>query len=224
MATQESGAAARGHRFSFAARPPAARQGRSRMLRWLRLLLPALAAAILGLLIVWPQLQQREAPRTAVDMADDVRLLDARYVGVDAHDRPFTVAAESAREIDGSARRLDLERPQADMTLGDGAWVAMLADHGIFDRDADVLSLEGNVRLFHDKGYQFRSQSARLDLKAGSASGDEPVTAQGPAGILTGEGFRIEDHGRRIVLTGHATMQLNPGALKRTGPPETSKE
>lgn len=224
MATPESGGTARGHRFSFAARPPAARQGRSRMLRWLKLLLPALAAAMLGLLIVWPQLQQREAPGPAVETGDDVRLRDARYVGVDAHDRPFTVAAEATREIDGSSRRLDLQRPQADMTLGDGAWVAILADHGVFDRDTDLLSLDGGVQLFHDEGYQFRSERARLDLKAGSASGDDPVTVQGPAGILTGEGFRIEDQGRRIVVTGHATMQLNPGALKRTGPPETSKE
>ncbi len=217
---RRSGRASQRRHFSFDAAPRPVGQAYSRYVRWLRLLLPTVAAAVVTLLIAWPQLNwqdaapETEALRVRSDDGDALRMLNPRYVGVDSKDRPFTVTAESTRQVGPDAQQLSLEQPQADITLDDGSWVALLADRGIYDRAAKSLFLAGNVQLFHDEGYQFQSESARLDLDAGIASGDQPVRVQGPAGFLTGEGFRIEDDGQTVVITGRSALRFNPGAYE----------
>ena len=206
-------------RFTFSAEPRRVGVGPSRVVRSLKLILPATAAVVITLLIAWPQLQDSapgsDSLKVRTDEAEDLRMRNARYVGTDSSNRPFTVIAEATRQVGSDTRRLDLEKPQADITLGDGAWVAVVANRGRYDREANQLALSGDVQLFHDQGYHVRSEGAHLDLRSGIASGDRPVTAQGPAGILKGEGFRIEQDGQRVMLTGRAHLELHPAGLKK---------
>jgi lipopolysaccharide export system protein LptC len=113
---------------------------------------------------------------------------------------------------------MQLEAPKADITLAGGAWVAVTADSGLYDRDAGNLKLTGAVDLFHDAGYQFRTTEATIDLNTGDAEGAKPVQAQGPFGELSAEGFKMIDEGRTVFFEGHAKMRVYPGALS---PPKT---
>jgi lipopolysaccharide export system protein LptC len=108
---------------------------------------------------------------------------------------------------------MQLETPEADITLNGGAWVALTADSGLYDRDGGSLELTGAVNMFHDGGYQFRTTEAIIDLDAGTASGSKPVEAQGPFGQLSAEGFKVIDEGRTVLFEGKAKMRVYPGAL-----------
>jgi lipopolysaccharide export system protein LptC len=54
------------------------------------------------------------------------------------------------------------------------------------------------------------SSSARLDLKVGTAEGDEKVEGHGPTGTISAEGFRVLDNGARVFFTGPAKLVLRP--------------
>ena len=92
----------------------------------------------------------------------------------------------------------------------------MTATNGNFNRDDQLLELTGNVNLFHDSGYEFRTESAVFDLTAGDATGTEPVEGQGPFGHLKAEGFRIYNRGERVEFTGKSKLTINPKAGKVT--------
>ena len=217
-AQADAGTSTRTRRFSFSAQPRRVDAAPSRLVRGLKLVLPTVAAGLVTLLIAWPQLQEAtsEAGRvkTPTEETSNLRMRNARFLGSDAKDRPFSVSAATTRQAEGDVNRLELEKPQADITLTNGAWVALVADRGLFDRRANTLSLSGNVELFHDEGYQVRTDEVRVDLKEGLATGDAPVVAQGPAGILSGAGFRVEQAGERILVTGRSHLQLNPRSLQ----------
>lgn len=213
---------ARAHRFSFTATARQPSAGHTRIVRGLKLVLSLTAAALVTLLIAWPQLQDSgkhdELPSVRPEEASNVRIRNARYVGSDEKDRPYSVSAEVTRQSPTDPHRLELEKPEADITLRDGAWLALQAEKGFFDRNRNTLSLSGGVQLFHDQGYQVRADAADVDLKHGVASGAGDVVAQGPAGLLTGAGFRVEGSGDTIVVTGPARLEFKPGAtddLKR---------
>ena len=53
--------------------------------------------------------------------------------------------------------------------------------------------------------------AAQIQLREGSASGDEPVAAQGPFGTLTSEGFRLTDRGQVVIFTGRSHAVLEGG-------------
>ena len=138
-------------------------------------------------------------------------MIKARYVGSDEKNRPFTVTADMANQASPQSDLVILSVPAADMTLENGKWVALTAKSGEYYQKAKRLVLKGQVSLFHDDGYTVQTEIARIDLGAGSADGNKPVIAYGPAGKLRAEGFRIVDKGRRIVFTGKSHLVMRPG-------------
>ena len=201
-----------------AERPPrfSTRSRYSLFVSTMKVVLPALAVAIILLVLAWPRLVPDESQfRIGVsdlspDAADNLSMINPRFQGRDSHDRPFSIVARKATQIDGGRRRITLDAPKADITLADGAWVALTADSGIYDRKAESLDLSGNVSLFHDRGFEMHTARAHINLRAGSARSDSPVSGHGPAGRLNAQGFRLREEGQTIVFTGHSELTLYP--------------
>ena len=185
-----------------------------------KIMLPVTAVGLIALVILWPHLRTEDlrfrigfaAIQSNVD--GDPNLLNPRYVGTDEDNQPFAVTADIAKKLDGEGMdvRIGLELPKADTTLKDGTWLVLTAENGIYARSDKTLDLAGSVNLFHDSGYEFRTEKATVDLSQGLASGDVPVKGQGPFGTLHAEGFRLLNKGRTIVFTGKSRMLLQPGA------------
>lgn len=193
----------------------------SRAVAVLKVTLPLIALVLLGLVLAWPQLNPdpREfrlgsSTNLGTDIATDAsRMMRPRYVGTDENNQPFSVVAETATHA-GSADRILLSAPKADVTMKDGSWVAVNAKEGLYDRIAQTLGLRGEVQVFHDAGYDFRTESADIDMAAGTARGDKAVDGQGPFGHIQAEGFEILDKGDRILFSGKARLELRPQAMK----------
>ena len=185
-----------------------------------KVMLPVAAVGLIALVILWPHLRTEDlrfrigfaAITSNVD--GDPNLLNPRYVGTDNDNQPYAVTADIAKKLDGEGMdmRIGLELPKADITLKDGTWLVLTAENGIYARRAKTLDLAGSVNLFHDSGYEFRTEKATLDLAEGLARGDQPVKGQGPFGTLQAEGFRLLNKGRTILFTGKSKMVLKPGA------------
>ncbi|MCW8836505.1 MAG: LPS export ABC transporter periplasmic protein LptC [Rhodospirillales bacterium] len=192
--------------------------GYSRFVVSMKLVLPILALLLIGLVVVWPQLQGVDHrfrigfSGTDAREAADLNMVNARYMGTDAENRPFTITADIARNLTPSARLVNLELPKADIVLEDGTWLVMTADTGEYDQTAKTLLLKGGVNMFHDTGYEMNTSSAIMDLSSGDALGKEPVAGQGPFGELRSEGFRMIDKGKKIIFTGKAHLVVLPNA------------
>ncbi len=197
--------------------PSASQLARRRLLvSFAKRALPALALALLATIALWPEFDSaadrgRVAFRRVLQTKPEaLRIIEPRYQGIDEQSRPFTVTARLAVQ-GGDENVVDLEAPRADILLSDGAWVYVESREGRYDRPDSRLDLAGNVTVHHDDGTQFVTARARLDLKAGSGEGDDPVAAQGPFGTLTAEGFRLYDRGQVVVFTGQARTVLEGG-------------
>jgi lipopolysaccharide export system protein LptC len=193
----------------------------SRVVAWLKWLLPMFAATLVLLVGAWPQIQAglsrlgSSIPRIDLGAARDLSMINARYTGLDRHDRPFAITADVARQADAKDDLVSLEAPKADLALENGAWVAVTAETGLYHIQPKRIDLYGDVNLYHDKGMTFRTESAKVDLEAGTAEGHEPVQGHGPSGEVESEGFRILDKGAVVIFTGRARMLLE-GAAEET--------
>ena len=184
----------------------------------MKVFLPALAAALIILVVAWPQLVpdensfQIEIIKNAAEQAKNLAMINAKYDGVDEEGRPFTVTADMATQLSDQRTQIELQLPKADMTLNDGTWLALNAKVGNYDRDAELLDLRGDVSLFHDRGFEMTTESAQVNLAEGTAQGDQAVEGHGPVGILRAEGFQVLDRGSRIIFTGQSQMIFFPEA------------
>lgn len=199
---------------------PRAGGGYSRFVGLMKVALPIAAGILMLMVVIWPQIEEEsEGFRLGISSvlpggAGGQRIVSARFNGIDSDGRPYTVTADSAVQAeaneDGDAPPVLLESPKADMTLGNGAWIALSADDGAYHKQTETLDLEGNVSGFHDDGYEIRTTRAQIDLGAGAASGSAPVAGHGPLGEIKGEGFRLTDGGKRIVFTGKSQLTIYP--------------
>ena len=212
----------------IAPRPGAApiRKGRrGKSVRLLKVALPLVVFVTLGYVGYW-WLQSRG---TVVDPAllqgvpsdtgqkSEVTVQDVKYDGKDDKGRPFSITADSASHVDGDDRHISLKKPLADITMSSGAYVALMANDGLFDRDADIITLNGDVTLFHDNGTSFQTDSATINLKEKTAEGSDTVEGQNGDGELISQGFRVLDDGDTIEFTGKAYMKIYPKQKKQEG-------
>ena len=217
----DASASAGFQRFTFTARerPDARRPARVRAIRVLKVSLTALAAILIALLALWPQLRT-STDRLRIAFADldvtgdDLSMINARYVGTDSNGRPFSITADAARQSVPGKGKLQLESPQADIHLQDGSWAMVTGDKGDYNPDDRMLNVVGSVRLFHDSGYQFLTTEANIDLERNIVWGSHRITGQGPFGEMEGEGFRFSKGGKTLVLTGKSRLKIYPGAFR----------
>ena len=180
----------------------------------MRFMLPLVAIGIVVLVVAWPQLTEKpnkfslSVSKVTATKSGTQQIINARFTGTDSKQRPYSVTADTASQSKKSPDVVELAFPKADITMQDGAWLALSAETGKFDRRSQVLNLRGQVNLFHDRGYQLQTSTADIFIKQGTASGNESVTGQGPVGTLEASGFRILDGGSRVLFTGKSRLTL----------------
>lgn len=198
---------------------------RRTIVNMLKLVLPLIAATLVALVVLWPQIEKVQESgfrlgfsTTPDDLMENVTMSNPRFFGVDSNRQPFTVTANEAVEQPENKDRLAhvrLDAPQADITLEDGSWIALTADTGFYTESNELLDLVGTVNMYHDQGFEIHTEQAEIALGNGSAKGNEPVDGQGPFGTIKSDtGFELEDKGAVIRFLGNARLVIFDSALK----------
>jgi len=194
--------------------------GYSRFVSLAKRILPAIALVLLLLVAAWPRLQDAiervhfAPPQLDLGEAQDVRMVEARYTGVDRQHRPFVITANVARQNPSANDIVALEQPKGDMTTASGGSIRVTARTGIYQPQTQLLDLFGDVRLLQDKGNEFRTGSAHVNMADGTADGNEPIEGEGPFGHASGQGFRVLERGDVIIFTGRSHLELVPHEKK----------
>jgi lipopolysaccharide export system protein LptC len=188
-------------------------KGYTRFVRSMRLFLPLAAAGLIGLVISWSNVEDTfEAIPQESALPQSVgqnELINPSFKSRDEKQQPYTVTAERAFQSAKDMNLVLLELPKADITLTDGAWLAAKAEKGVYRQNAENLILDGDVRLFHDKGYEMTTERMLINLKTRKAISDRAVHGQGPAGTIDATGFQASGENNSLIFTGPVKLVLN---------------
>lgn len=192
----------------------------TRYVKTLRLILPVLAGISLLALLIWPWWQEKQqykikqAHETRLSQQDAQRpVSDAplqvqkpEYHGVDQAGRPYYITAERVEQALDAKVPMVLIRPQASLHLDATAaphhqTVTLQADQGLYDLQAQIIDLKGNVTLNY-AGYTIIADDLALDMTGAAAATNSSVSGHGPRGTLEATRLMIKDKGTRLVLKG----------------------
>jgi lipopolysaccharide export system protein LptC len=191
--------------------------GYSNFVGVMRYALPLGALLLLGLVIVWPLATGREEGfrisfSDAPDLDGSLKMVNARYIGVDNRNQPYTVTAAEANQPEPDSPLVTLAEISADVftDAGSGQWVALTAREGLYEREARQLDLAGDVSIFSDQGHEFHTERAHVDLAQRTADGDAPLSGQGPLGLLEAGTFFLDDSAQTMFFGGGVKMTIFP--------------
>lgn len=197
----------------------------SRRVALLKRVLPTIGLGLLLLVAAWPRLEPLlysvRLGLPVIDRRDarELQMVHPRYAGVDRLNRPYVLTAVAGRKMPERNDLMSLDRPRGQLLVHGGATVVLTAASGVYQTQARLLDLFGDVTLTHQDGTRFVTRAAHVDFSAETASGHEPVAGHGPSGSVTAQGFRILDKGDTIFFTGRSHLLLDRVSASRPSPP-----
>ncbi len=197
----------------------AAATRQSRLIGLMKLLLPAAAAALIAVVVAWPQVYRQVGQFTLkfspIKISDlRVQMIGARYEGVSDRGQPYRITAAQAVQESADHDRIALTTLGAQLTLNNGIWTMVHANRGIYRRARKILDLSGHVSVYTDRGYEFHSKTAVVDFANGTVTSDDPVRGHGPAGTLVADSFRSTDKGDHLYFIRNVKVTLYPEQAK----------
>ncbi len=145
-------------------------------------------------------------PASSNATAENPVMKNPRYESVDGANQPFTVRAKEAVQQDET--RVALNEVSADVALNSGLWLALSATKGVLDITHQKLELNDKVHLIASNGYELRTASAAVDMKANRAMGTQGIEGQGPMGNIESDEFLIEGDSQRVLFKNNVKLKI----------------
>ena len=220
-------------RFAAAAR-------HSRMVRILRIAVPAAVALSLGVIIyisVFNPFKEVIA-KLPVEMDNlvvsgtKITMESPHIAGFSTDGRPYEMWAKAAIQDVTDPDHLELKTIRAKVAMEDQSTVTMDARTGFFDNKQQLLDLRQDIFLQSSTGYEARLTRALVDMNKGTVTSDEHVDVKLLDGTLTSDKLRIYNNGELVRFEGNVVMHLdklgdnnaaNPPAEPAPPPPPPQK-
>ena len=197
-------------RFAAAAR-------HSRMVRMLRVAVPAavaLSMAVIVLVAVFNPFRITEIAKLPVDMSNlvvsgtKITMETPHLAGFSTDQRPYELWAKAAIQDLANPDQVELRTLRAKVMMEDKSTVTMDARTGFFDSKQQMLDLRKDIFLQSSTGYEARLSQAYVDINKGTVTSDEHVDVKLLNGTLTADKLRIINSGEVVRFEGNVVMNL----------------
>jgi lipopolysaccharide export system protein LptC len=194
----------------------AAAASHSRVVRLLRVGIPALVAASLGVVVLISLFNPfRQTESASVDMDNlvvsgtKITMEAPRLAGFSADNRPYEVWANAAIQDTAAPDNLALTEPRAKMLLQDLSTLNVESRTGQFAQKAQLLDLYKEVYLQTSNGYEARLNHAQVDIGSGAVSTDDGVNVVFSGGKVKADRLRLTERGAVVRFEGRVVMDLD---------------
>ena len=201
----------------------------SRMVRILRIAVPATVAAAMGLLVLIStifnpfQIPVKLDSGNLVVTGTKITMESPHMSGFTPDQRPYELWAKTATQDITDPDHVDLHDLRAKVLMEDQSTLFLDARTGRFDNKQQQLDLHKDIFLRTSSGYEARLNSAFVDMGKGTVSSDEHVDVKLTNGTLTADRLRITEGGDVIRFEGNVVMHLDKldgPAASAPAPPE----
>lgn len=181
---------------------------RSRLIRFLRIALPAMIALIFAGLVgsvAWSTFNAQ--PKQARGGDEPIRLVTPRFVGRDDKGRAFVLTADSATRDRLDYQRVILRKPALVLDEGGPDELRLSGVDGVFHEQSGKLELSNGVRMADTKS-AFQTAASLFDTKTGEVVGSGPIQGSGGLGEISAKSYGVYGKGERMVFKGGVRTRL----------------
>jgi lipopolysaccharide transport protein LptA len=196
----------------------------SRRVRFLRLALPALTAAILSLYLVsarvaLPSLPGLDPGRPEVTL-ESLKMIGPRYEGFGKDGSRFLVTAREAQQDWQQKGPVRLAGITGRIAEKAGTTTDLAAERGTYDTKTGVLELLEAIDVRSASGMTAKLTQATVLTKEGRIVSRAPVSVGLPSGDVRGNAMQIDQKARTIAFTGGVLASLPPPARPAVSAPK----
>ena len=187
---------------------------RTRTVRLIKLLLPAVAAALAGLLIILPGLKDRSGdlqlniPKPKSGELEKLHMENTVFYVTDDKNQVNNFTAETIDETEPGSKLIKLIKPEGLLPSDGNEWISIKSPIGFYDQNKRLLWLDNKVNMVYSDGMTATTQTVFYDSAAAKAYSRTSVDAKGYFGTLKSEGFEYYKNNRVIIFTGKSKIVI----------------
>lgn len=192
----------------------------TRIIRLIKLLLPGIAALLIGLLILFPSIKKNN-DEFSIDITfpkkgelEKLHMENTVFYITDKDNLVNNLTAQNVDETEPGSKLIKLTRPDGILPSKDGSWVNINAPIGYFDQNTNILNLIEDVNVFYSDGMTAKTTEAFFDFKTKKGWGSEEITSEGVFGNLKSQGFEFYTDQRLLIFTGKTYITVEEENLK----------
>ncbi len=194
----------------------------SRVVRILRIVLPALIVAATAGITVTTYLNRLLAPLpvkidTLVVSGSKITMDRPHMTGFTRDERAYDVRADAAVQDAAKPNVIELKSIDAKVQMQDDSTMRLTAPVGIYDSKKETLKLDHDILITSTSGYQGRLKEANVDIRKGHVQSDRPVEMTMLQGTLNANRLEITDSGDLIRFDRgvRMVMMLNKSKIRQ---------
>ncbi|MGE0211071.1 MAG: LPS export ABC transporter periplasmic protein LptC [Parvibaculaceae bacterium] len=151
---------------------------------------------------------QRPAQTPAVG-ADETKVQTSTITGFDKDSQPYSVNAADAVQDSKEPNLVHLKTVSATLKRTSGENLRLDANAARYDRDAEILDLNGNVNVVSPDRFTAIMSTAQVTLKDKRFRSEVPVSVALRNGTIDARGVEITDDGDRILFFNGVKAKFN---------------
>jgi lipopolysaccharide transport protein LptA/LPS export ABC transporter protein LptC len=195
----------------------AAARRHSFIVRWLKIILPVCAAAVLSSYAVFMQrsisvnVGAGNLELGPIAFSSEVLTMhNPRYEGYSKDGSRFIVSARAAEQKVAGEGPIKLKTIEGSIVQPNKTTTTLQAASGLFDTEASELELLDSIEIKSSDGMVAQLSRAKIFMKESRIVSDDPVTVEMPTGTLKGNSMILLQKTRELTFDGGVTAQLKP--------------
>ena len=195
----------------------------SRVVRILRIVLPALA--IIGIGVFWASARFIPSDiaglisNAGIDITSNSVIMKTPHIsGFEGTRRAYEVTAAHAIQSLSDPKVLTFETINAHIGLDNAGTATVDAGTGVYNGNNNTLELKDGISVHTTTGYSAKVEQAAVDLAAGSLQTSHPVEIQGKEGTLRADSMVVTDRGKHVTFHGGVSVTFMPPAELASAP------
>jgi lipopolysaccharide export system protein LptC len=192
--------------------------GHDRVVKFLKLGLPALIGVVLAFLFFAPLEDKQEVSflldKSKVQTAPErLRVSAAQYRGQDNQGRPFVLSARSAVQQTSANPVVEISDMNAQIQLRNGP-ARIDAPRAHYNMDTDQVQVVGPIQFSAADGYRMGTHDVDVDLRNNTMASRGAVEGQMPLGRFSAGQLHANLPDRIVVLSGRARLHIVQGGIR----------
>lgn len=195
----------------------------SRVVAWLKVILPLAALTILSTLFLLADRRgdERELPYSRVEidrMVSEQRIVNPNYATVTAEGTALAISADEVRPGEDDSSRMVAGNIIGVIEPERGARINVSSDQAL-TREGRRLVLTGGVAVRSTTGYRLDTEALEIDLDTATATSPGPVAGISPLGQLESGGMELTETDGRYLLNFTDGVKVLYDPRRREGEP-----
>lgn len=191
-----------------------------RSVAWRRLFkitLPCIAAALLGLMVVMPNIKKSVEIKSDVTVPrkgemEKLHIEQTEFNTVDSKNRVNKIVADHVDEIKAGSQKYKIRNPKGKIPTDNG-FVDITSKTGYFNQKNNVLHLVEDVKAVIENDTVVTTTKATYDFNKEKGWGKEAVKAKGSWGTMDAEAFTYDKVAEILVLKGKNKINSTRGIM-----------